>query len=161
MATLTAVKSYISTDKLAQKFYDFHSDGFKVALLTSAVAPTQSMTTWTTSSALGSSTVEATSSGSTGYTADGVALTCTTIGSNSGSGTTLKTSANFASPTWTAANAGFSFRYAVLWDTTIGSGTSGNYIAYWDTTAITLSGANGDTYDLSGSAWNTSWGTVS
>lgn len=155
---LSATKFYIATDKLAIGTYNWATNGFKMALCTAAAAPLATDTTMTSGTGTGTATEVANGNG---YTSGGVALTGTTVGANSGSGSTIKTSANFGSPTWTASTSGFSMRYFVWWNTTVGSGVSGNLHAFWDYgSTLTLSGANGDTLDISGSNFNTSWATL-
>jgi len=155
---LSANKFNIVTDKLVAGTYNWSSNGFKMALCTAAAAPIAGDTTFTSGTGTGTATEVANGNG---YTSGGVALTGTTIGSNSGSGTTLKTSANFASPTWTSNTANVALRYFVWWNTTVGTGVSGSVQAWWDYgSTLTLAGANGDTLDISGSNFNTSWATV-
>lgn len=80
-----------------------------------------------------------------GYTTGGNAAT---VSSSSQTGGTFKLVLNSPS-TWTASGAGFSFRYAVLTDT-----TTNTNVAYWDygssqtvaageTVTVTLDGTNG------------------
>jgi hypothetical protein len=80
-----------------------------------------------------------------GYTAGGNAATITTAAQTAGTYKLV-----LASPTaWTATGAGFTFRYAILWDT-----TTSTPVAYWDygasqavaageTVTVTLDATNG------------------
>jgi hypothetical protein len=80
-----------------------------------------------------------------GYTAGGNAATITTATQTAGTYKLV-----LASPTaWTATGAGFTFRYAILWDT-----TTSTPVAYWDygasqavaageTVTVTLDATNG------------------
>lgn len=75
-----------------------------------------------------------------GYTSGGVA--CTVTSSAQTSGTYKLTLAAPASPTWTASGGGFTFRYVVLQNDTIGQA-----IAYWDYgSSVVMNGTNGDTF---------------
>lgn len=97
-----------------------------------------------------------------GYTTAGVTFTGAIASSGTGPATTtLKTTANAASPTWTASSSGFNFRYFVLYDSTTSTADTQN-CAFWDYGASqTLSGANGDLLDVSGTNFNsTGWGTL-
>jgi hypothetical protein len=80
-----------------------------------------------------------------GYTAGGNAATITSAAQTSGTYKLV-----LASPTaWTATGAGFTFRYAIMWDT-----TTSTPVAYWDygssqlvsageTVTVTLDATNG------------------
>lgn len=94
-----------------------------------------------------------------GYTTGGVSLTGAT--SNSSGTETLKTTADFASPTWTASSSGFTARYFIFYDSTATGAVTQN-LATWDYGGnLVLSGANGDTLDLSSSNFDTTgWGTL-
>lgn len=128
-----------------------NADTLKLGLCTAAASPAAADTTFPgTATQVGSGN---------GYTTGGVSLTGAT--SNSSGTETLKTTANFGSPTWTASASGFSLRYLVLYDSTAASAVCQNLL-YWDYgSTLTLSGANGDTLDLSGSNFNsTGWATL-
>jgi hypothetical protein len=73
-----------------------------------------------------------------GYTAGG--NTCAVTSANVTAGTL---NLILASPaTWTASAGGFTFRYAVLWDS-----TAGVPIGYWDYGSnVVMNGTNGDTF---------------
>jgi len=125
-----------------------NADTLKMALFTTA--PAAADTTY-------AQTATEVSNGN-GYTTGGVSLTGST--SNSSGTETLKTTANFANPTWTASSSGFTCRYFVWYDSTASSAVCQN-LARWDNGSnIVLSGANGDKIDLSPSNFNTSWGTL-
>jgi len=75
-----------------------------------------------------------------GYSSGGV--TCTITSSAQSSGLFKVILAAPASPTWTASGAGFTFRYIILWNSTID-----RLVAYWDYgSAVVMSGANADTF---------------
>ena len=81
-----------------------------------------------------------------GYTAGG--NTCTTTSSSQTSGTYKLVLANPA--TWTASGAGFTFRYAILYDF-----TTGVPFGYWDYgSSVAMSGTNGDTFTVNLDATN-------
>jgi len=128
-----------------------NADTLKLGLCTAATVPVAADTTFP-----GTGTQVASGNG---YTTGGVSLTGAT--SNSGGTETLKTTANYASPTWTASAAGFALRYFILYDSTSTLGPCQNLL-FWDYgSTLTLSGANGDTLDVSGSNINTTgWATL-
>lgn len=129
-----------------------NADTLKMALSTGASsAPAVADTAYNT-------TITEVSNGN-GYTTGGVSLTGST--SNSSGTETLKTTANFGSPTWTASSSGFNLRYFVWYDSTTSTTITQNLL-FWDYgSTLTLSGANGDTLDLSGSNFNTTgWATL-
>jgi len=81
-----------------------------------------------------------------GYTAGG--NTCTTTSSSQSAGTYKLVLANPA--TWTASGAGFTFRYAILYDF-----TTGVPFGYWDYgSSVVMNGANGDTFTVNLDATN-------
>src|SRR3990172_2083966 len=81
-----------------------NADTLKLGLCTAATAPLAADTTFPgTGTQVGSGN---------GYTTGGVSLTGVT--SNSSGTETLKTTANYASPTWTASAAGFAVRYFIF-----------------------------------------------
>ena len=129
-----------------------NADTLKMGLCTTATAPVAADTTFPgTGTQVGSGN---------GYTTGGVSLTGAT--SNSSGTETLKTTANFGSPTWTASASGFTVRYFIWYDSTAVSAVCQN-LAFWDygVGGVTLSGANADTLDISGSNFNTTgWGTL-
>lgn len=121
-----------------------NADTLKMALMTTA--PAASDTDYTTSATEVAN--------GNGYATGGVSLTGAT--SNSSGTETLKTTANFGSPTWTASSSGFTLRYFILYDSTAAAGAVCENILRWDYGSnLTLSGANADTLDLSGSNFNT------
>ena len=110
------------------------SDAWKVALASSVNIADTTFTPGTTDLATGG-----------GYTAGGNAATITSATQTSGTYKLV-----LASPTaWTATGAGFTFRYAILWDS-----TTSTPVAYWDygssqavaageTVTVTLDATNG------------------
>jgi len=110
------------------------SDAWKVALASSVNIADTTFTPGTTDLATGG-----------GYTAGGNAATVTSATQTSGTYKLV-----LASPTaWTATGAGFTFRYAILWDS-----TTSTPVAYWDygssqavaageTVTVTLDATNG------------------
>jgi hypothetical protein len=110
------------------------SDSWKVALAATVNAADTTFTAGTTDLATGG-----------GYTAGGNAATTTTATQTAGTYKLV-----LASPTaWTATGAGFTFRYAILWDS-----TTSTPVAYWDygssqvvaageTVTVTLDATNG------------------
>ena len=74
-----------------------------------------------------------------GYTVGGVACTITSAVSTAGVYKLILAAP--ASPTWTASGGGFTFRYVVLVNETLGQ-----CIGYWDAGSIVMSGANADTF---------------
>lgn len=110
------------------------SDAWKVALASSVNIADTTFTPGTTDLATGG-----------GYTAGGNAASTTSAAQTGG---TFKLV--LASPTaWTATGAGFTFRYAILWDS-----TTSTPVAYWDygssqavaageTVTVTLDATNG------------------
>ncbi len=128
-----------------------NADTLKLGLCTAAAAPVATDTTFP-------GTATQVSNGN-GYTTGGVSLTGAT--SNSSGTETLKTTANFASPTWTASTSGFSLRYLIWYDSTSTLGPCQNLLWYDYGSTLALSGANGDTFDVSGSNFNTTgWATL-
>ena len=110
------------------------SDAWKVALAATVTATDTTFTPGTTDLATGN-----------GYTAGGNAATTTTATQTGGTYKLV-----LASPTaWTATGAGFTFRYAILWNS-----TTSTPVAYWDygssqvvaageTVTVTLDPTNG------------------
>lgn len=81
-----------------------------------------------------------------GYTQGG--NTCTTTSSAQTTGTYKLVLASPA--TWTASGAGFTFRYAILYNS-----TTGTPFGYWDNGAnVVMNGANGDTFTVNLDATN-------
>lgn len=128
-----------------------NADTLKLGLCTAAAAPAATDTTFP-------GTATQVSNGN-GYTTGGVSLTGST--SNSSGTETLKTTTDFGSPTWTASASGFSLRYFVFYDSTATLAVCQNLL-WWDYgSTLTLSGANGDTLDLSASNFDsTGWATL-
>jgi hypothetical protein len=110
------------------------SDAWKVALAATVNVADTTFTPGTTDLATAN-----------GYTAGGNAATVTSATQSAGTYKLV-----LASPaTWTATGAGFTFRYAILWDS-----TTSTPVAYWDygssqavaageTVTVTLDGTNG------------------
>jgi hypothetical protein len=110
------------------------SDAWKVALAATVNAADTTFTPGTTDLATGN-----------GYTAGGNAASTTSATQTGGTYKLV-----LASPsTWTATGAGFTFRYAILWDS-----TTSTPVAYWDygssqavaageTVTVTLDAVNG------------------
>ena len=111
------------------------TDTWKVALaLTVNIADT-TFTAGTTDLATGG-----------GYTQGGD--TCTTTSSSQTSGTYKLVLANPA--IWTASGAGFTFRYAILYNS-----TTGVPFGYWDYgSSVVMNGTNGDTFTVNLDATN-------
>lgn len=132
MATFT---KYTSGSEALAESINAATDVWKIALaLTINVADT-TFTPGTTDLVTGG-----------GYTQGG--NTCTTISSSNTAGVYKLV---LASPTlWTASSTGFTFRYAVLWDS-----TTSNPVGYWDYgTNVVMSGTNGDTFTITLDATN-------
>lgn len=132
MATFT---KYTSGSEALAESINAATDVWKVALaLTINVADT-TFTPGTTDLATGG-----------GYTQGG--NTCATTSSSNTAGVYKLV---LASPTlWTASSAGFTFRYAVLWDS-----TTSNPVGYWDYGSnVVMSGTNGDTFTITLDATN-------
>jgi len=110
------------------------TDAWKIALASTVNAADTTFTAGTTDLATGG-----------GYTAGGNAASITSAAQTSGTYKLV-----LASPSvWTATGAGFTFRYAILWDS-----TTSTPVAYWDygssqavaageTVTITLDATNG------------------
>ena len=152
---LTAVKFSLTVEKIARGGASgtgmlLNADTLKMALASTAPTAATDTAYNTTATEVGSGN---------GYTTGGVSLTGAT--SNSAGTETLKTTANFASPTWTASGAGFTLRYFIFYDSTTNTTITQNLL-YWDyASSLVLSGANGDTLDISGSNFNTTgWATL-
>jgi hypothetical protein len=132
MATFT---KYTSGSEALVEGINAGSDVWKVALaLTVNVADT-TFTPGTTDLATGA-----------GYTQGG--NTCSTTSSSNTAGVYKLV---LASPTlWTASGAGFTFRYAILWDS-----TTSTPVGYWDYGSnVVMNGANGDTFTITLDATN-------
>ena len=110
------------------------SDTWKVALAATVNAADTTFTAGTTDLATGN-----------GYTAGGNSTTITSASQTGGTYKLVLTSP----AVWTATGAGFTFRYAILWDS-----TTSTPVAYWDygssqtvaaseTVTVTLDGTNG------------------
>jgi hypothetical protein len=132
MATFT---KYTSGSEALVEGINAGSDVWKVALaLTVNVADT-TFTPGTTDLATGA-----------GYTQGG--NTCSTTSSSNTAGVYKLV---LASPTlWTASGAGFTFRYAILWDS-----TTSTPVGYWDYGSnVVMNGTNGDTFTITLDATN-------
>jgi hypothetical protein len=132
MSTFT---KYTSGSEALVEGINAGSDVWKVALaLTVNVADT-TFTPGTTDLATGA-----------GYTQGG--NTCSTTSSSNTAGVYKLV---LASPTlWTASGAGFTFRYAILWDS-----TTSTPVGYWDYGSnVVMNGANGDTFTITLDATN-------
>jgi len=128
----SATKFTTFVDALSKASINLNTAAFKVALFTSAPS---------TSTSLYSSLTGEVSSGN-GYTTGGIAVSSGSGQATDSTGT--ESIASLTSITWTASSSGFSFRYAVLYDS-----TSGVNVEFWDNgSTITLSGANGDQFVL-------------
>lgn len=133
MPTATYVKYTAAIEPMLEGM-NAQTDSWKVALAATVNAADTTFTAGTTDLATGN-----------GYTAGGNAATVVTATQTSG---TYKLVLN--SPTaWTATGAGFTFRYAILWDS-----TTSTPVAYWDygssqvvaageTVTVTLDATNG------------------
>lgn len=131
-----------------------NADTLKMGLCTNATVPAAADTTFP-----GTGTQVANGNG---YATGGVSLTGATAQNPAGT-EVLKTTTNFASPTWTASGAGFTVQYFIWYDSTAAASPC-YLLARWDYgSALTLSGANADTLDISGSNFNSAtpgWGTL-
>ena len=133
MPTATYVKYTAAIEPMLEGM-NAGSDSWKVALAATVNAADTTFTAGTTDLATGG-----------GYTAGGNAATTTTATQTAGTYKLV-----LASPTaWTATGAGFTFRYAILWDS-----TTSTPVAYWDygssqvvaageTVTVTLDATNG------------------
>jgi hypothetical protein len=132
MATFT---KYTSGSEALVEGINAGADVWKVALALTINVADVTFTPGTTDLATGG-----------GYTAGG--NTCTTTSSTNVAGVYKLV---LASPTlWTASAGGFTFRYAVLWDS-----TTSNPVGYWDYgTNVVMSGTNGDTFTITLDATN-------
>lgn len=131
-----------------------NADTLKMGLCSEATAPLAADTTFP-----GTGTQVANGNG---YATGGVSLTGATAQNPAGT-EVLKTTTDFASPTWTSSTGTWTVRYFIFYDST--ATLSPCYLlARWDYgSTLTLVGANGDTLDLSGSnfdAAGTGWGTL-
>lgn len=105
------------------------TDTWKIAL---ATAVTNTDTTFTPG------TTDLATSG--GYTAGG--NTCSVTSSNVTAGVLNLVLAN--PTTWTASGGGFTFRYAILWDS-----TTSTPVGYWDYgSSVVMNGTNADTFTI-------------
>jgi len=133
MPTATYVKYTAAIEPMLEGM-NAGTDSWKVALAATVNAADTTFTAGTTDLATGG-----------GYTAGGNAATTTTATQTAGTYKLV-----LASPTaWTATGAGFTFRYAILWDS-----TTSTPVAYWDygssqvvaageTVTVTLDATNG------------------
>jgi len=134
-----------------------NADTIRMLLYTAATAPAQTDATYATTLAGGAVEVAT----ANGYTRGAGSVSLTAATSNSSGTETLKSTANWSSPTWTSSTGNVALRYFVLYDSTASSAVA-NLLAYWDYgSTLTLAGANGDTLDISGSNFNTTgWATA-
>jgi hypothetical protein len=111
------------------------SDTYKIALALTVNPADTSFTAGTSDLATGA-----------GYTAGGNA--CAVTSANVTSGVLNLILANPA--TWTASGAGFTFRYAILWNV-----TNSIPIGYWDYgSSVVMNGTNADTFSITLDAVN-------
>ena len=122
-----------------------NADTLKLALCTAAAAPIAADTAFTSGTGTGTATEVSNANGYlSGGSSCGAGITANVTGTE-----TLRTTVN--PPAWTASTAGFSLRYLVLWDTPKTTPTTGNMLGFWDyTSTVTLSGANADTFTVTG-----------
>lgn len=130
----TFVKYTSGSEALAEGI-NAATDVWKIALALTINAADVTFTPGTTDLATGG-----------GYTAGG--NICTTTSSSNTAGDYKLV---LASPTlWTASSSGFTFRYAVLWDS-----TTSNPVGYWDYGSnVVMSGSSGDTFTVNLDAVN-------
>ena len=133
MPTATYVKYTAAIEPLLEGI-NAGTDAWKIALAATVNAADTTFTPGTTDLATGG-----------GYTAGGNAASTTSAAQTSGTYKLV-----LASPSvWTATGAGFTFRYAILWDS-----TTSTPVAYWDygssqavaageTVTVTLDATNG------------------
>ena len=133
MPTASYVKYTAAIEPLLEGI-NASTDAWKVALASTVNAADTTFTAGTTDLATGG-----------GYTAGGNAASITSAAQTSGTYKLV-----LASPSvWTATGAGFTFRYAILWDS-----TTSTPVAYWDygssqavaageTVTVTLDATNG------------------
>ena len=111
------------------------TDGWKIALAASVNAADTVFTVGTSDLATGG-----------GYTAGGNAAAYVSSNDVSGTYTLVLTSP----ATWTATSTGFSFRYAILYDS-----LTNTPVGYWDYgSSVVMSGTNGDTFTVTLDATN-------
>lgn len=122
-------------EDIARGAVDFDTDSFKVMLTTATYTPTQSHAK--------RSDVTNEVSG-TGYSAGGLAITCT-VSRASG-----VTSATFASVVWAAPTNGFTARYAVIYKARGGASSADELVAIVDFGSGVA--ANGTTYTFTPSS---------
>lgn len=119
---------------LVRGAHNLNSDTIKVALTDTAPLATNSQLSDITQVGSGN-----------GYTTGGNSGGAS-ISSNSSGTETVRTTS--AIPTWTASSSGFTLRYAVAYNDT---NASDKLIGFWDYgSSVTLSGANGDTFTVTG-----------
>ena len=141
MATFTKFFPFVAD--VANKVHNLGSDTLKIALFTSATAPTTADGTFDTAT-----THQLNSSGSTevangnGYTAGGTTVAITSSTQTSG---TYKLIPTASSITWTATGAVSNIRYIVLYNATAGTSAARPVIGWFDKgSSVTL--ANTDTF---------------
>ena len=132
MATFT---KYTSGSEFLVENINAGTDVWKIALALTVNVANTTFTPGTTDLATGA-----------GYTAGG--NTCSTTSSSNTAGVYKLVLGNPA--VWTASGAGFTFRYAILWDS-----TTSTPVGYWDYGSnVVMNGANGDTFTITLDAVN-------
>jgi len=123
----------------------------KVALYTPTTAPAATDQNYAATLAGGAAQVSSGNGYTTGGNSGGQAISANVTGTE-----TVRTTS--AIPAWTASSSGFSLRYVVAYNDT---NANDRLIGWWDYggTGVTLSGANGDTFTVTG--LNTSIFTLS
>lgn len=141
-------KFQLTVQKFATKLINANGDTLSLALYTAATAPAATDSVYAGTLAGGSVEV----ANGNGYTTKG--NTGVGVAANAAGTTTMRTSA--AIPAWTAATAGFSLRYMVLFDDTA---AADDLLGWWDYgSTLTLNGTNGDTFTALG--FDTAWATI-
>lgn len=137
MATFSKFNTFVQD--LVRKQHNLNGDTVRVALANTAPLSTNSQLSDITQVANGN-----------GYTTGGNPTTPFTEGvsiSSNATGTETVRTTN-AIPAWTASSSGFTLRYAVAYNDT---STNDRLIGFWDYgSSLTLSGANGDTFTVTG-----------
>lgn len=126
---MAAFVKYTSAIEPLLEAIQAQTDTWKVALAATVNAADTSFVAGTTDLATGS-----------GYTAGGNAATLVSSAASAG---VYKLVLN-SPATWTASGAGFTFRYAILWDA-----TTNVPVGYWDYgSSVVMNGTNGDTFTV-------------
>ena len=132
---MAAFTKYTSGSEALVEGINAGTDVWKIALALTVNVANTTFTPGTTDLATGA-----------GYTQGG--NTCTTTSASQTAGVFKLILANPA--TWTASGAGFTFRYAILWDS-----TTSTPIGYWDYGSnVVMNGTNGDTFTITLDATN-------